>query len=262
MPLEEGFILFSFVGRQIETHNSSPQCRGFMAEGTGRTLACGFHLHPCSGLCGPLEHWKLYQEASGAPSQGLLPALVEHTHGCEFLHPPSHQHEMKPSRNTKPIPIQSTAPLPRRTTSNAFSGWKIPSPLPLAHPKTSKPEMCLFYFLSVYLPFLFVCMLVCRLLWQAQHVAGNSLWNPGRPQIQDLPSSVPSITRASITCACVALCLDYSLFRPSMWLILSFALCTQEDQELTFVDISLSYASSSRHGYQSEPLNDRQPTIS
>lgn len=79
MPLEEGFILFSFVGRQIETHNSSPQCRGFMANGTGRTLACDSHLHPCSGRCGPLEHWKLYQEASGAPSQGLLPALVKHT---------------------------------------------------------------------------------------------------------------------------------------------------------------------------------------
>lgn len=155
MPLEEGFILFSFVGRQIETHNSSPQCRGFMAEGTGRTLACGFHLHPCSGLCGPLEHWKLYQEAPGAPSQGLLPALVEHTHGCEFLHPPSHQHEMKPSRNTKPIPIQSTAPLPRRTKSSAFSGWKIPSPL------LSSPQNIKAWNVFVLLPFCLLTFLVC-----------------------------------------------------------------------------------------------------
>lgn len=79
MPLGEGCILFSFVGRQIETRNSSLQCQGFTAEGTGRTLACGSHLHPCSELCGPLEQWKLYQEASGAPRQDLLPALVEHT---------------------------------------------------------------------------------------------------------------------------------------------------------------------------------------
>lgn len=54
--------------------------------------------------------------------------------------------------------------------------------------------MCLFYFLFCLLTFL-----VCLFLWQAQYVAGNSLWNAGRPQIQDPPSSAPSITRARIT---------------------------------------------------------------